>query len=105
MSVAIATLEGITCAECGCIFGLTPHFIKQRREDHQYFYCPKQHVNHYPAETEADRLRKDLAREISMWSALEAQINSGKSKCPKCRRVFTHVNFLRHLKKHEAKKT
>lgn len=35
--------EVVECAHCSLPFGLTTHFMKQRREDHQGFQCPNGH--------------------------------------------------------------
>lgn len=53
------TLVGVFCAKCGVAFGLASHYEKERRRDHESFYCPNQHSQYFPQETEEERLRRD----------------------------------------------
>lgn len=55
-------IEVVECAVCGLPFGITQHFERQRRADHANFWCPSGHTNHYPGETDEERLRKKLAQ-------------------------------------------
>jgi hypothetical protein len=62
-------LVAITCANCGCSFGIGKAFQDARRQDQRGFYCPNGHSNYYPKpkRTEEDRLREqlDAARSVA----------------------------------------
>ena len=50
----------VNCCRCGCGFALPDGFVRARREDHKTFFCPNGHANHFPQQTEEERLRADL---------------------------------------------
>lgn len=50
------------CINCGLDFGIGERFRKQRLDDHGTFYCPNGHGQHFTADNEAERLRKQVAR-------------------------------------------
>jgi len=52
----------IPCGECGVLFALTDDFIKERRKDHQTWYCPNGHSRYYPQDNETEQLRKQVER-------------------------------------------
>ena len=47
-----------TCCNCGIAFAMPRDFYNQRREDHQYFYCPKGHGQYYTAESDKEILQR-----------------------------------------------
>ena len=49
------------CFNCGMLFAVTEQFDKARLADHQNFYCPNGHSQHYVGKTEAQELREQLA--------------------------------------------
>lgn len=57
----LITLEQIVCVSCGVVYGLSSKFARDRRDDHATFYCPNGHSQWYPGETEAEKLKKQLA--------------------------------------------
>lgn len=99
--------DTITCSACSNVFRLQTDFIKARRNDHQAFYCPNGHAQHYPAESEAERLRKALhAAELEKTRLTDLAIKRGAALevaeaqnkrlrkraaagvCPCCNRTF-----------------
>lgn len=50
------------CNECGVPILLENTFYKARKEDHKNFYCSNGHTLHYPQQTEAEKLRAELAQ-------------------------------------------
>lgn len=56
------TLSLITeeCADCGIVFGVPTDFQARRRNDHRSFYCPHGHSLSYGAESESERLKREL---------------------------------------------
>lgn len=120
----VLTFERITCCECGAIYMLANDFVRQRRRDHHNFYCPNGHPQHWPGESEEERLRRvlhetTLAKERAerereaAWQAeqataatnakLERAVKKAKVRamreaagvCPCCPRTF--VNLQRHI--------
>jgi hypothetical protein len=52
------------CITCGVRYAVTAEFDKQRKEDHQAFYCPNGHHMYYPRGTsQTEKLRKQLKAE------------------------------------------
>lgn len=115
-----SSLTVIDCAECGIVFGIGAEYAKRRRNDGRTFYCPNGH-NLSWHETEADRLRKQLAaaKELTEWErqskeraraearrkdyearAAKGQLTKAKKRiaagvCPCCNRTFQ--NLARHM--------
>lgn len=53
----------VTCCKCKCEFGLTLHVYQTRKEDHQVFWCPHGHQQHFSwGKTEEDKLREERDR-------------------------------------------
>ncbi|GAA4681275.1 hypothetical protein [Phytohabitans rumicis] len=59
-STVVVNLVAIDCCSCGVVFGLSEGHHRQLRRTGQRFFCPNGHSQSY-TETEADRLRKQLA--------------------------------------------
>lgn len=111
-----------TCIECGVEFGVPAEFNRRRREDHKSFCCPSGHRQHYAGETEAEKLRRELARAKQREACYEDQLRDEREAretakhraaaykghttrlkkraaagvCPCCSRHFT--NLERHMK-------
>lgn len=102
------------CCHCGISFAMTADLYRRRLNDHNKFYCPNGHAQHYSGKTEAQKLRDQLERERSMREATEAravkiekhrnQIKKAHQKmrarvmngvCPCCNRTFQ--NLMRHM--------
>jgi hypothetical protein len=56
-------LTTVNCAACGILFAMPVDYQQRRRDDHERFHCPVGHWNYYLAQSEAERLRDELARE------------------------------------------
>lgn len=102
------------CINCGVWFGVPEFFDTRRQQDGKNFYCPSGHSQCY-RESDADRLRKQLNREIASHDQTRAHrddaerrvtaqkgVNTklkkrvGNGVCPCCNRSFT--NLRRHMK-------
>ena len=59
---AMVKMHNLQCARCGIPFGIPKDFEERRREDHTEFRCPLGHVNYYPQDTEAKRLKRQLVK-------------------------------------------
>lgn len=103
------------CIECGTCFGVASVVIESRRKDKKSFYCPNGHPQCY-MESEADRLRKQLATEQAArveanrlrWLAEEARTKAERKLkrtekrvkngvCPCCKRTFSNSRLALHL--------
>lgn len=117
----VGTLTIVECPGCHMDFGITPAFEAARRRDHKTFWCPAGCAQSYRAESEEEKLRKQLAaserrrgwaetREQSTRDQLEATERSlrghkaAKTRiknriaagvCPCCGRSFQ--NLRRHM--------
>lgn len=54
------TLVVETCCNCHVVFAMPSDLVTRRRDDHNYFYCPNGHGQHYTGETEAQKLAREL---------------------------------------------
>lgn len=113
MEVSIHTtvsLEVQTCISCGVHFGIPKQLDAQLRSNHNGFYCPNGHKQFYTAESEAEKLRRELRRkeqEVAdqVRAKLQAQEELVKAQrklkrvqkgiCACCNRSFT--NLRRHM--------
>ncbi|MBA3773848.1 MAG: helix-turn-helix transcriptional regulator [Ramlibacter sp.] len=117
----VGTISLVTehCCTCGVVFAMTQEMEKRRREDHESFYCPAGHGQHYTGPNEADRLRAEVERKQQMLEAEQArnlktaqerdQVARAHHKmrvrvmngvCPCCNRTFQ--NLLRHMQTEHA---
>lgn len=71
----VTTFTIITCSECGIGFGVPDHFEAKRREDHREFRCPNGHNQYFPAESEAERLRRLLTAKERYADRLNEQLS------------------------------
>lgn len=100
----IKSFEALECYACACLFAVTSDFKKNRVGDHNTFYCPNGHPQSYIGETEAERLKKQLAQETSRRALAEDNASKFERKlkrvqngvCPECNRSFE--NLQRHIK-------
>jgi hypothetical protein len=71
-----AALESNVCCVCGIEFAMPAYFVRKRREDHVDFHCPNGHPQHFTGETEAEKLKRQLANEVRMRENAEARASS-----------------------------
>lgn len=116
----------VTCchASCGVVWAMDDGFIAERRKDHEFWYCPNGHRQHYTGKNTEELLRQQLNRQTeevewqrSLRKAAEEEaqterrraaaargqltkiknrIANGVCPVPGCRRSFTNV--LSHLR-------
>jgi DNA-binding transcriptional regulator YiaG len=115
-----AFVDGVTfnlehCCNCGMPFAMTADFMRRRCEDHERFYCPAGHPQHYTGPTEAQKLRAEIERKAEMLLAAELRAESAEKSrqqaalahrkmrarvangvCPCCNRTFQ--NLMQHMK-------
>lgn len=116
----IIQLRSIQCFKCGVTFGMDEYFYQERRKDSKGFFCPNGHEQFF-CESEADRLKKQLAAEQAKnatltkrneWAVKDAELSReraeklarklkrttnriAKGVCPCCNRSFE--NLQRHM--------
>lgn len=74
MSITFTTqIELENCCKCGIQFGIQAGFQRERKNDHQMFYCPNGHGQYYSGANETERLRKQLAQEQHRREQIEAE--------------------------------
>lgn len=108
------TYEIEHCCTCGMAFAMTRDFKQRRINDHDWFYCPAGHSQHYTAKTEAqkqleraERLERTLANrdeslraERAAHAVTKGKLTKTKNRiangvCPCCSRTF--ANLGRHM--------
>lgn len=115
------TLETTICCVCGVVVAMPSMLYKARQQDRNFWYCLNGHQQHFVGESEADRLKRELAAEQKRRESAElalsvarkgrddaeltARMTRGKLKalkqrvkngvCPCCHRSF--VQLARHM--------
>jgi len=83
MAVELVT---IVCSQCGISWGVPLEYQEERLEDHQIFYCPNGHAQHYPSRsTEMERLRRQLASYQRRYNASERSRSALKGRITRLR--------------------
>ncbi len=116
------SFDTVTCCACGILFGIPTTFSKKLREGHVIFWCPAGHQQHFPSETEIEKLRREneQLRKKKEWAEQEARVNKKEAEtlkdklssarketkrikervkngiCVCCRRTFS--NLAHHMK-------
>ena len=110
--------ETITCChdECGLSFQVPSWWVKGRRNTHSWWYCPNGHRQHFAAESDAEKYRRerDVARqqvaraeqqaadehrraELLQKQKRRLEKRAAAGTCPCCKRTFS--NMTTHMKK------
>lgn len=103
------------CTTCGVNWAIPADFMKQRRRDHQTFYCPNGHSQYYPQKSDVEDLKDKLAFARSQRDQARAEAahnenrrraeKAAKTKlqrrvaagvCPCCKRTFQ--SLASHMK-------
>lgn len=106
--------EVIDCANCALLFAIPKRLEQARRNDHESFYCPNGHANHYPGKSELEKARDELAKQKQLREQAEAKAAAEATErakaedklrrtkhriaggaCPCCKRSF--VKLARHM--------
>lgn len=115
----------LECATCNIDFGIGADFMRRRREDHAWFYCPNGHSNAYNGPSETEKRATQAERELEAARSLaqresqrrqraeaeartadyraraaKGQLTKARKRiaagvCPCCNRQFQNV--LRHM--------
>jgi len=111
-------LETTLCFKCGCVIALPAELMRNRRNDHESFYCPNGHGQHFTGKATEEQLREQLSaaqtrestakreaeyqrkraeEELTKRHAAEGKLRRVKNGvCPCCKRTF--INLKRHMK-------
>ena len=100
----------VECCTCGMDFAMPTGFDRRRHDDHDWFYCPAGHKQHYtgPSDAErakqrAERLERQLANREEDVRAARASLIATKGHltrakkradngvCQHCNRSFRNV--------------
>jgi 5-methylcytosine-specific restriction endonuclease McrA len=116
-------LEAVTCCVCGVVFAFSVDAVRKRRRDHKDFWCPNGHSLSFNAESEEDRLKRQLKEagqaadvlraqlrfEADQRQAAERSLRRAKAAhtrtkqriangvCPECRRHFADLDEHMHM--------
>ena len=124
---ALISFHTEQCCNCGMAFAMTKSFYNRKRKNHERFYCPAGHGQHYAGESEEEKLKEQLSREKlerqgaedraeKSWQRAEKAIREkraykghltrtknriSKGVCICCNRTFQ--NLLRHMESQHPK--
>lgn len=48
------------CTKCGTVYAVLQNFIDERQDDHNTFYCPNGHGQHFPQMSDEEKLKEQL---------------------------------------------
>lgn len=118
MTAFSVDMNVMTCchADCGISFAVPSWWEKGKRQTHAWFYCPNGHQQHFSAESDFEKTRRerDIARQQvarAEQEAVEATARAIKLEretknlkkrasagtCPCCSRTFS--NMATHMKR------
>jgi hypothetical protein len=108
----------ITCCDtdCGISFAVPAWWHQGKRNNHSWFYCPNGHRQHFSAESDLEKARRerDIARqqvaraeqeafdaqrraELALKQKRRLEKRASAGTCPCCQRTFS--NMSTHMKK------
>jgi len=98
------------CCGCGIEFAAPEEFVKARRRDHQTFYCPAGHAQHFPHKSDVEELKDKLAAVRSQRDQAKKEAEHAEARrrgekaaktrlqkrvaagvCPCCKRSFSQL--------------
>lgn len=82
MAATLSYTESIVvehCCACGISFGIPKNLQAQLRQNHEWFYCPMGHQQHYVGKTEEEKLRERLVSEENARVRVQAQLDQERA--------------------------
>lgn len=78
----IVNMVAVTCCNegCGVTFGMPKGLVRALKRSHEWFYCPHGHHQHWPQETEEEKLRDQLAKERHCCEQKGAEVSDLRSQ-------------------------
>jgi hypothetical protein len=100
---ATAILVTEECCNCHMVFAMPNELVQQRQRDHQTFYCPNGHAQHYTGKSDVEQLREQLAateRDMNYY----AERSRGEQRRAEAaeRKAAAHKGVATKLKKRAA---
>lgn len=84
-----------TCCVCGIAFAFDKQVYERRIDDHQEFYCPKGHSQHFNAKSEKETLKEQLEmKEKQLGWANQRAERTEKEKQREQRRVKAYKGVI-----------
>jgi hypothetical protein len=94
-------VNDVTCSECGITFGLPDHYYDSRRREHDTFYCPNGHNQHFPSKTAEEKRIEELERDWRNTSRVLRQRDEENTdlkhelrRCPVCEEIVTRAQYV-----------
>lgn len=97
------TLTVIECYKCHMDFGMTVELCQARRDDHEVFWCPNGHRQHFSGKSEEEKLRRQLQAtqdEANYQAERARQANERAASLDKSRNAYK--GHLKRTKKRIA---
>lgn len=76
----VETIVAQRCGSCGLLFGMEQQYRDRKIREHGDFYCPNGHLRQFIAETEAERLKKQLAQTEQCLSIARADTQRARER-------------------------
>ena len=94
----------VTCASCNVPFCITQDMQDRLKKCHNVFYCPSGHQNCYLAETEEEKLRKQLNYKKNEIDCQNQEINRLKLERDKMQRSLKRKSTKKasHVPRHSS---
>ncbi len=75
-TVAELKMATEVCCTCGMAFAMPLDYQTRRKNDHDWFYCPAGHAQHYNVKSDVEKLHDKLAQAAKDREYLEAELKS-----------------------------
>ena len=96
-------LTRISCGECDIVFAVPTTWYNRKRGDHTDWTCPNGHVRHFIGQSEAEKLRDELARQKHRTEQAEEDARWQRSQRTITEnRLRAHKGVVTKLKKRVA---
>lgn len=95
---AVVELSQVNCVGCGVTFAIPTPLEQNLRDKHTNFYCPNGHDLHYPAKSEAEKLREQLNEANRKLNNIERERAERRRKAAAARAAKAKKNEPRKLK-------
>lgn len=82
MAVKIVELAlgTISCSECRLTYAVQLDWVTARKQDHRTFWCPNGHQQHFPGESDLERLEREKKNALLRCRSAEAQATHARDQ-------------------------
>jgi len=84
----------VECCICHIIWAITKDYKNDKKNSHNWFYCPNGHKQHYPQESREERLQRLLDQEQNCCIAAREEANSMELSLRAYKDVVTKIDML-----------